>query len=378
MTLRDKLIWAAVAIVGAIAFGILALSRGEPINAAWLVIAAVCIYFIAYRFYALFITSKVFGVDPTRATPAYRHNDGLDYVPTNRYVLFGHHFAAIAGAGPLVGPVLAAQMGYLPGTLWILAGVVFAGAVQDMAVLFFSTRRDGRSLGDMIRSEMGPVAGGVAGVGILLICIIVLAVLALVVVNALEGSPWGTFTVFCTIPIALIMGVYSRFIRPGRIGEMSAIGAVLLLAALVFGRTVAETPALAAWFTCRGPTLALIVIGYGFVASVLPVWLLLAPRDYLSTFLKIGTILLLAVGIIVVRPDLQMPAVTKFVDGTGPVWAGSLFPFLFITIACGAVSRLALADRLGHDAEDDREREPDPLHRLRRDADGIASSPSWR
>ena len=273
-----------------------------------------------------------------RPTPAYRHNDGLDYVPTNRYVLFGHHFAAIAGAGPLVGPVLAAQMGYLPGTLWILAGVVFAGAVQDMIVLFLSTRRDGRSLGDMIRSELGPVAGAIAGIGILLICIIVLAVLALVVVKALEGSPWGTFTVFCTIPIALLMGVYSRFIRPGRIGEMSLIGAVLLLAALVYGKTVSETPELAAWFNLPGGTLALMIIGYGFVASVLPVWLLLAPRDYLSTFLKIGTILLLAVAIMVVRPDLQMPAMTKFVDGTGPVWAGSLFPFLFITIACGAVS----------------------------------------
>jgi carbon starvation protein len=338
MNSRDKVIWTFVALLGAIAFGIVALSRGEPVNAAWLVVAAVCIYFIAYRFYALFIANRVFGVDPNRVTPAYRHNDGLDYVPTNRYVLFGHHFAAIAGAGPLVGPVLAAQMGYLPGTLWILAGVVFAGAVQDMTVLFLSTRRDGKSLGDMIRSEMGPVAGGIAGVGILMICVIVLAVLALVVVNALNGSPWGTFTVFCTIPIALLMGCYSRFIRPGRIGEMSLLGAVLLLAALVYGRTVSETPALAALFTFTGPTLALVIIGYGFVASVLPVWLLLAPRDYLSTFMKIGTILLLSVGVIIVHPNLQMPAVTKFVDGTGPVWAGSLFPFLFITIACGAVS----------------------------------------
>ena len=338
MTLRDKLISTAVAVVGAIAFGILALSRGEPVSAAWLVIAALCVYFIAYRFYALFIAKTTLGVDPTRPTPAYRHNDGLDYVPTNRYVLFGHHFAAIAGAGPLVGPVLAAQMGYLPGTLWILAGVVFAGAVQDMVVLFFSTRRDGRSLGEMINAEIGPLAGAVVGVGILLICVILLAVLGLVVVNALKGSPWGTFTVFCTIPIALIMGVYCRFIRPGRIAEMSLIGAVLLLAALVYGRTVAETPALAGWFTLTGPQLALVVIGYGFVASVLPVWLLLAPRDYLSTFLKVGTIFLLALGVLVVHPDLQMPAVTKYVDGTGPVWSGSLFPFLFITIACGAVS----------------------------------------
>jgi carbon starvation protein len=338
MTLQAKLMWIGVAALGAVSFAVVALTRGEPVNAAWLVAAAVCIYCIAYRFYALFITGKVFGIDPKRLTPAYRHNDGLDYVPTNKYVLFGHHFAAIAGAGPLVGPVLAAQMGYLPGTLWILAGVVFAGAVQDMTVLFLSTRRDGKSLGDMIRSEMGPVAGGIAGVGILLICIIVLSVLALVVVNALKGSPWGTFTVFCTIPIALIMGVYSRFIRPGRIAEMSGIGAALLLAALVYGRTVSETPALAVWFNYSGETLALVVIGYGFVASVLPVWLLLAPRDYLSTFLKIGTILLLTIAVIVVHPDLQMPAMTRFIDGSGPVWAGSIFPFLFITIACGSVS----------------------------------------
>ncbi|MGP0061026.1 MAG: carbon starvation CstA family protein [Beijerinckiaceae bacterium] len=338
MTLQAKLIWAAVAVLGAISFAIVALTRGEPVNAAWLVIASVCIYVIAYRFYGLFIADHALAVDATRQTPAYRRNDGLDYVPTNRYVVFGHHFAAIAGAGPLVGPVLAAQMGYLPGTLWILAGVVFAGAVQDMTVLFLSTRRDGRSLGDMVRAEMGPVAGSVAGLGVLLICVIVLAVLALVVVKALMGSPWGTFTVFCTVPIALIMGVYSRFIRPGRIGEMSVIGAVLLALALVFGRTVAEDPALAPYFNLSGPTLALTIIGYGFVASVLPVWLLLAPRDYLSTFLKIGTIVLLAIGIIIVHPDLQMPAVTRFIDGSGPVWAGGLFPFLFITIACGAVS----------------------------------------
>jgi len=338
MTLREKLMWTAVAVVGAISFAVVALTRGEPVNAAWLVVASVCIYFIAYRFYALFIVTQAYGVDARRVTPAYRHNDGLDYVPTNRYVLFGHHFAAIAGAGPLVGPVLAAQMGYLPGTLWILAGVVFAGAVQDATVLFLSVRRDGKSLGEMIRSEMGPVAGGVAGIGVLLICVIVLAVLALVVVNALKGSPWGAFTVFCTLPIALIMGVYSRFVRPGRIGEMSAIGVALLVMALIYGRTVSETPALAAWFNLSGPDLALIIIGYGFVASVLPVWLVLAPRDYLSTFLKVGTILLLAIGIVVVRPELQMPALTKFVDGSGPVWAGSLFPFLFITIACGSVS----------------------------------------
>ena len=335
---QTKLLWAAVAALGAVSFGIVALNRGEAVNAAWLVVAAVCVYFIAYRFYGLFVANRALGVDGARPTPAYRHNDGLDYVPTNRYVLFGHHFAAIAGAGPLVGPVLAAQMGYLPGTLWILAGAVFAGAVQDMTVLFLSTRRDGRSLGDIVRGEMGPVAGTIAGIGILLICVIVLAVLALVVVKALVGSPWGTFAVFCTIPIALFMGIYNQFIRPGHIGEMSLIGCVLLLAALAYGRTVSETPALAGYFDFSGETLALTIIGYGFVASVLPVWLLLAPRDYLSTFLKVGTIALLAVGIIIVRPDLQMPAMTRFIDGTGPVWSGSVFPFLFITIACGAVS----------------------------------------
>jgi carbon starvation protein len=336
--LQSKLLWAAVTVLGAVSFAIVALTRGESVNAAWLVIAAICTYVIAYRFYALWIAKTVLGLDSNRQTPAYRHNDGLDYVPTNRYVLFGHHFAAIAGAGPLVGPVLAVQMGYLPGTLWILAGVVFAGAVQDMTVLFLSTRRDGHSLGDMVRAEMGPVAGTIAGIGILLICIIVLAVLALVVVQALAGSPWGAFTVFCTLPIALLMGVYGRFIRRGRILEMSGIGFVLLMAALVYGRTVSETPELAVYFNLKGPTLALIIIGYGFVASVLPVWLILAPRDYLSTFMKIGVIGLLAIAIVLVRPDLQMPPITRFIDGSGPVWAGSLFPFLFITIACGAVS----------------------------------------
>jgi carbon starvation protein len=336
--IQTKLLWAGVATLGAVSFGIVALNRGEAISAAWLVIAALCVYFIAFRFYALFIAERMLGVDAGRLTPAYRHNDGLDYVPTNRYVLFGHHFAAIAGAGPLVGPVLAAQMGYLPGTLWILVGVVFAGAVQDMTVLFLSTRRDGRSLGDMVRSEMGPVAGAIALIGVLLIMMILLAVLALVVVKALMGSPWGTFAVFCTIPIAIFMGVYARFIRVGRIAEMSAIGVVLLLASLIYGKTVSEDPQLAALFDFRGDTLALIIIGYGFVASVLPVWLLLAPRDYLSTFLKIGTMALLAIGILFVQPDLKMPSITRFIDGTGPVWSGSLFPFLFITIACGAVS----------------------------------------
>src|SRR6184192_735718 len=257
---QTKALWVAIALLGAVSFGIVALNRGEAVNAAWLVVAAVCVYFIAYRFYGLFVANRALGVDATRPTPAARHNDGLDYVPTNRYVLYGHHFAAIAGAGPLVGPVLAAQMGYLPGTLWILAGVVFAGAVQDMIVLFLSTRRDGRSLGDMIRSEMGPVAGTIAGIGVLLICVIILAVLALVVVNALKASPSGTFTVSCTIPIALIMGIYGRFVRPGRIGEMSILGAALLLVALLYGKTVSETPALAQVFTLSAPTLALLIV----------------------------------------------------------------------------------------------------------------------
>jgi carbon starvation protein len=330
--------WIAVTLALTFAFGWIALNRGETINALWIVVAAVCVALLAYRFYSLFIARTVLQLDPRRATPAVRYNDGLDYVPTNRYVLFGHHFAAIAGAGPLVGPVLAAQLGYLPGTLWILVGVVFAGAVQDFIVLFISMRRDGRSLGDMIRSEMGQVAGVIAMFGVLLIMIILLAVLALVVVKALAHSPWGSFTVFATIPIAMLMGVYTRYLRPGRIGEMSVIGFAALIAAIYFGQIVSENPTAAAMFTFSGETLALTIIGYGFVASVLPVWLLLAPRDYLSTFLKIGTILGLALGILFVMPDLQMPAVSRFVDGTGPVFSGSLFPFLFITIACGAVS----------------------------------------
>jgi carbon starvation protein len=331
-------VWAVTAIVGAFALGTIALSRGETINAVWLVVAAVCVYLIAYRFYSLFIARHVMRLDATRSTPAVRHNDGLDYVPTNQYVLFGHHFAAIAGAGPLIGPVLAAQMGYLPGTLWLLTGVVFAGAVQDFMILFASTRRDGRSLGDMIKNEMGHVPGLIAMFGILMIMIILLAVLALIVVKALVGSPWGTFTVFATIPIAVLMGLYGRYLRPHRIGEMSAIGFVLLMLAIVLGQPVSESPTLAPLFTFKGETLAIMLIGYGFVASVLPVWLLLAPRDYLSTFLKIGTIVALAIGIVIVMPELKMPAVSRFIDGTGPVFAGSLFPFLFITIACGAVS----------------------------------------
>ncbi|WP_300753501.1 carbon starvation CstA family protein, partial [Janthinobacterium sp.] len=311
---------------------------GEPISAIWIVIAAVCVYLIAYRFYSLFIADKVLGLDARRMTPAFKHNDGLDHVPTNKYVLFGHHFAAIAGAGPLVGPVLAAQMGYLPGMLWILAGVVFAGAVQDFIVLFISMRRDGRSLGDLIKAELGEIPGMIALLGCFMIMVIILAVLALIVVKALTGSPWGSFTVMATIPIALFMGVYSRYIRVGRIGEISIIGFVLLMLAIIGGQYVQESAVLGPMFTFTGTELTWMLIGYGFIASVLPVWLLLAPRDYLSTFLKIGTILGLAIGIIVVAPYLKMPAMTKFIDGSGPVWSGNLFPFLFITIACGAVS----------------------------------------
>jgi carbon starvation protein len=330
--------WAAVAILGAAALAIIAVRRGEPLNAAWMVVAALAVYALAYRFYSRFIAARVLRLDPALATPALRLDDGLDYVPTNRFVLFGHHFAAIAGAGPLVGPVLAAQMGYLPGTLWILAGVVFAGAVQDFVVLFISVRRDGKSLGEIVRSEIGPWAGTIASIGILAIIVILIAVLGLVVVKALTGSPWGTFAVFATIPIALLMGVYGRYFRPGRVGEIAALGIVLLLLSIVYGRTVAETPSLAALFTFDAGTLALIMVGYGFISAVLPVWLLLAPRDYLSTFLKIGTIVALATGILTVMPDLKMPPLTRFIDGTGPVFSGSLFPFLFITIACGAVS----------------------------------------
>jgi carbon starvation protein len=331
-------LWGAIALLGAASFAAVALNRGESVNAVWLVTAALCTYFIAYRFYGRFIAEKVLRLDDRRQTPAVRHNDGLDYVPTNKVVLYGHHFAAIAGAGPLVGPVLAAQMGYLPGTLWILAGVVVAGAVQDFVILFCSMRRDGRSLGEMIKMEMGPVAGGIALVGTLGIMIIILAALGLVVVKALGESPWGTFTVAATIPIAIVMGVYMRFVRPGKIGEASVLGVVTLMLALWYGESIAQHPTLGPLFTYTTPQLAWFVIVYGAVASMLPVWLLLAPRDYLSTFLKIGVIAALALGIYYVMPELKMQPVTKFIDGTGPVFAGPLFPFLFITIACGAVS----------------------------------------
>ncbi|OAE52104.1 carbon starvation protein A [Achromobacter mucicolens] len=336
--LGQHLVWLAVAVLGAFALGTVALARGETINALWVVIAAVCVYLIAYRYYSRFIARTVFQLDPTRMTPAWKYNDGLDYVPTNKHVLFGHHFAAIAGAGPLVGPVLAAQMGYLPGMLWILAGVVFAGAVQDFTILFISTRRDGRSLGDLVKSELGKIPGVIALFGAFMIMVIILAVLALIVVKALTHSPWGTFTVAATIPIALFMGVYLRYIRPGKIGEVSIIGFLGLMAAITFGQDVAAHPVIGPMFDFDGKGLTWILIVYGFIASVLPVWLLLAPRDYLSTFLKIGTIVGLAIGIVVVAPELKMPALTQFIDGTGPVWSGNLFPFLFITIACGAVS----------------------------------------
>jgi len=332
------LAWIGVGLFALVALYSLAVLHGEPVNAMWLVAASASIYAIGYRFYSRFIADRVLRLNAERRTPAYRHNDGLDYVPTDKWVLFGHHFAAIAGAGPLVGPVLAAQMGYLPGALWLLAGVIFAGAVQDFVILFISTRRDGRSLGDLIKTEMGPIPGVIAMVGILSIMIILLAVLALVVVKALADSPWGAFTVFATLPIAIFMGVYGRYFRPGHIAEMSIIGFVLLIASIMMGRIVAANQTLAPLFSFRGETLAFMLIAYGFIASVLPVWLLLAPRDYLSTFLKIGTILSLAIGICVVWPTLQMPALTKFIDGSGPVFAGSVFPFLFITIACGAVS----------------------------------------
>jgi carbon starvation protein len=333
-----KLAWLLVALAGAAAWGVLALHRGETVSAAWLVLAAVGTYLIGFRVYSRFLAERVFGLNDRRATPAERLTNGRDFVPTTRWVLFGHHFAAIAGAGPLVGPVLAAQFGYLPGTIWIVFGVVFAGAVQDFIILFASMRRDGKSLGQMAKEETGAVTGVLAMLAVLAIMVILLAVLALVVVNALKDSPWGVFAILCTIPIAVLMGFWMKVWRPGHTLEASAAGVVLLIASLIGGRYVAESAALAPLFTWSGLTLAYAVIGYGFVASVLPVWMLLCPRDYLSTFMKIGTILLLAFGILLVLPPLRMPAVTRFVDGTGPIFAGKLFPFAFITIACGAIS----------------------------------------
>ncbi|WP_337244784.1 carbon starvation CstA family protein [Luteimonas sp. gir] len=338
----NHVVWGAVALLGAACMGVVALRQGEQISALWIVVAAVSIYLVAYRYYSLYIAKNVMGLDVRRATPAHVNNDGLDYVPTNKHVLFGHHFAAIAGAGPLVGPVLAAQMGYLPGMLWLIVGVVLAGAVQDFMVLFVSTRRNGRSLGDLVREEMGQVAGTIALFGAFMIMIIILAVLAMIVVKALAESPWGMFTVIATMPIAIFMGLYMRYIRPGKIGEISVVGIVLLLGAIWLGGKVGAHPTWGPAFTFTGTQITWMLIGYGFVAATLPVWLLLAPRDYLSTFLKIGVIVALAIGIVIASPEvtsLKMPALTEFAStGDGPVWKGGLFPFLFITIACGAVS----------------------------------------
>jgi carbon starvation protein len=333
-----RLAWGLVALMGAAAVGVIAVHRGEPINALWLVVAATCCYSLGYRFYSKFIAVKILALDGLRATPAERLENGRDFLVTNKCVVFGHHFAAIAGPGPLVGPVLAAQFGYLPGTMWVLAGAVFAGCVQDFVILLFSVRRDGKSLTEMAKDEIGRVGGFVAYVAVISILIILLGVAALIVVNALKASPWGTFTIAMTMPIAVLMGVYLRRIRPGKVLEVSALGFVLVLAAIWGGQYVSQNPALAGMFTFSAPTLAILIMVYGFAASALPVWLLLAPRDYLSTFVKLGTIALLAVGIVALHPTLHMPALTRFVDGTGPVFAGKIFPFAFITIACGAIS----------------------------------------
>ncbi|HYK92374.1 MAG TPA: carbon starvation CstA family protein [Acidobacteriota bacterium] len=330
--------WLAISSAGAISVGAIALNRSEPINAMWLIVAAVCVYLIGYRFYSRFIALKVIELDDGRATPAERLEDGRDFVPTNKWVLLGHHFAAIAGPGPLVGPTLAAQLGYLPGTLWLLVGAVLGGCVQDFVILFASMRRNGKSLGQIAREEVGPVAGFTSLFAVLTIAVIMLAVIALVVTNALKASPWGTFTLAMTIPIAILMGIYLRFLRPGKVLETSLLGLVLVLAAVICGQYVAQGPTLAGWFTFDARHLALMIIAYGFAASVLPVWLLLAPRDYLSTFIKLGTIFFLALGILAARPVLAMPALSRFIDGSGPVFAGKIFPFAFITIACGAVS----------------------------------------
>ncbi|MGA7512420.1 MAG: carbon starvation CstA family protein [Candidatus Sulfotelmatobacter sp.] len=332
------LVWGVIALLGAVAVGTVAVHRGEPINALWLVVAATCCYALGYRFYSRFVAVKILALDGLRATPAERLENGRDFLVTNKWVVFGHHFAAIAGPGPLVGPVLAAQFGYLPGTMWVLAGAVFAGCVQDFVILLFSVRRDGKSLTEMAKSEIGRVGGFVAYVAVIAILIILLGVAALIVVNALKSSPWGTFTIAMTMPIAVLMGVYLRRIRPGKVLEVSALGFVLVLAAIWGGQYVSQDAALARVFTFSAPTLAILIMVYGFAASAMPVWLLLAPRDYLSTFVKLGTIALLAVGIVALHPTLHMPALTRFVDGTGPVFAGKIFPFAFITIACGAIS----------------------------------------
>jgi carbon starvation protein len=334
----STLVWLIVAFAGAFSLAAIATSRGEPVNGVFFVAGALLTYLVAYRFYSAFVAARVLSLDATRATPAERLDDGRDFVPTNRWVVLGHHFAAIAGPGPLVGPTLAAQFGYLPGTLWLVAGAVLGGCVQDFVILFFSIRRDGRSLGQMARDEVGRRAGLLAMVSVLAIMVILLAVIALVVVNALKQSPWAAFTIAASVPIAMAVGVYMRFLRPGRVLEASGIGCLLLLAAVVGGQWVARSPEWAHFFTLTGPALAFAVVVYGFAASAMPVWLLLAPRDYLSAFIKVGVVLALAAGIFVVRPAIHMPALTRFVDGTGPVFAGKVFPFCFITIACGAVS----------------------------------------
>src|SRR5437660_4307306 len=330
--------WLAIALLGAGALGAIAIHRGEPLNAMWFVVAAMCCYLVGYRLYSAFVAAKVLALDDTRATPCERHDDGRDFVPTNKWVLFGHHFAAIAGPGPLVGPTLAAQFGYLPGTLWLIAGAALAGCVQDFIILFCSIRRDGKSIGEMAREEVSRRGGFLAQVAVLAIMIILLGVIALVVVNALKSSPWATFTLAMTVPIALLLGVYLRFVRPGRVLESSVAGVLLVLFVVVAGQWVAESPAWAHVFTLSGVALAIALILYGFAASALPVWLLLAPRDYLSAFIKAGAIFSLAAGILLVRPQVLMPPLTKFVDGSGPVFAGKIFPFCFITIACGAIS----------------------------------------
>ena len=332
------LVWIAIGAVGALALGTIALHRGEQINAMWLVLAAFCTYALGYRFYSKFVAAKLLSLDAQRATPAERLDNGRDFVPTNKWVVFGHHFAAIAGPGPLVGPVLAAQFGYLPGTLWILAGAIFGGCVQDFVILLFSVRRDGKSLTEMARDEIGRLGGFVAYVAILSIIVILLGAAALIVVNALKSSPWGVFTIAMTIPIALLMGVYVRHLRPGKVLESSLLGFVLVMLATWGGQWISQSAEVAPWFTWSASALAVVIIVYGFAASALPVWLLLAPRDYLSTFVKLGTIGVLAIGIVALRPTLHMPPVTRFVDGSGPVFAGKIFPFAFITIACGAVS----------------------------------------
>jgi carbon starvation protein len=332
------LVWTAISLLGAGAFAWLALSRGESVSAAWLLVAALSTYAVAYRFYSKIIAAKVFALDSRRPTPSRRLNDGCDYVPTNRWIVFGHHFAAIAGPGPLVGPTLAAQFGFLPGALWIIVGVALGGAVQDFVILASSVRRDGKSLGQMAKDEIGPVAGFTALVAVLGIMIVLISVLALVVVNALRASPWGTVTIALTIPIAMLLGIYLRWIRPGKVLEASALGLVMLVLSVYAGQWVAEHPTLAGTFTLGGTALAWWIMAYGFAASVLPVWLLLAPRDYLSAFVKIGVVVALALGILISLPPLQMPALTQFVDGSGPIFAGKVFPFAFITIACGAIS----------------------------------------